>query len=71
MFSFTENGAIATCAYYSLLKTAIENNLNPEKYLLYLFNEFGTKVNLNPLDYLPWSEKIQKAFNKSIKSPII
>ena len=71
MFSFTENGAITTCAYYSLLKTAIENNLNPEKYLLYLFNEFGTKVNLNPLDYLPWSEKIQKTFNKNIKSPII
>lgn len=71
MFSFTENGAIATCTYYSLLKTAIENNLNSEKYLLYLFNEFGTKVNLNPLDYLPWSEKIQKIFNKSIKSPII
>ena len=68
MFSFTENGAIATCAYYSLLKTAIENNLNPGKYL---FNEFGTKVNLNPLDYLPWSEEIQKTFNKNIKSPII
>jgi len=64
MFSFTENGAIVTCAYYSLLKTAIENNINPEDYLIYLFNEFGSKNNLNPIDYLPWSKNIQLMFSK-------
>lgn len=68
MFSFTENGAKVTCGYYSLLKTAIENNINPEAYLIYLFNEFGSKNNLNPQDYLPWSNNIKKLF--SIKPSI-
>ena len=68
MFNFDENSAKVTCGYYSLLKTAIENNINPEDYLIYLFNEFGSKNNLNPQDYLPWSNNIKKLF--SIKPSI-
>ncbi len=62
MFSFTEKGARTTCNYYSLMQTAIENNLNPEAYLEYLFNEFGLKTIKDVSPYLPWSEEMQKKF---------
>ncbi len=62
LFSFTEKGARTTCAYYSLLKTAIENGLNPEEYLEFLFTEFGSKVIKDITPYLPWSEEMQNKF---------
>ena len=62
LFSFTEKGAKTTCAYYSLLKTAIENGLNPEEYLEFLFTEFGSKAIKDITPYLPWSEEMQIKF---------
>ena len=62
MFAFTENGARTTCNYYSLMQTAIENNLNPAAYLEYLFNEFGLKVIKDVSPYLPWSKEMQEKF---------
>jgi transposase len=62
MFAFTENGAKATCNYYSLMQTAIENNLNSAPYLEYLFNEFGLKVIKDVSPYLPWSKEMQEKF---------
>lgn len=62
MFSFTEKGARTTCNYYSLVQTALENNLNPIPYLEYLFDEFGLNVIIDITPYLPWSEEMQKKF---------
>ena len=42
LFSFTEKGATTTCAYYSIMKTAIENGLESERYPEFLFTEFGS-----------------------------
>ena len=62
LFAFTENGARTTCNYYSLMQTAIENNLNPCPYLDYLFNEFGLKAIKDVSPYLPWSKEMQEKF---------
>lgn len=62
LFSFSENGARTTCNYYSLMQTAIENNLNPAAYLEFLFEEFGLKAIKDATPYLPWSEEMQKKF---------
>lgn len=62
LFSFTEKGARTTCAYYSLMKTAIENGLDPERYLEFLFTEFGSKPIKDASPYLPWSKEMQKKF---------
>ena len=62
LFSFTEKGATTTCAYYSIMKTAIENGLDSERYLEFLFTEFGSKPIKDVSPYLPWSEEMQKKF---------
>lgn len=42
LFSATENGAEISCMYFSLLISAIMNNLNPIKYLQYVFEDLST-----------------------------
>ena len=62
LFLFTKKGATTTCAYYSIMKTAIENGLDSERYLEFLFTEFGSKPIKDVSPYLPWSEEMQKKF---------
>ena len=62
MFSFTEKSARTTCNYYSLVQTALENNLKQIPYLEYLFDEFGLNVIKDITSYLSWSKKMQKEF---------
>ena len=52
LFSFTEKGATTTCSYYSIMKTAIENGLDSERYLEFLFTEFGSKPIKDAMPYL-------------------
>lgn len=56
LFSNTANGAGASTLIYSIMQTAIANNLIPQKYLEYVFTQiqFGSEIN----DLLPWSDKI-------------
>lgn len=44
------------------MKTAIENGLDSERYLEFLFTEFGSKPIKDVSPYLPWSEEMQKKF---------
>jgi hypothetical protein len=70
LFNQTPRGANASAILYSLVQTAIANNLEPFEYLQYLFTELpklGRHYEAEALDqFLPWNstEKI-KALNKA------
>ena len=61
LFSDTVRGAEASAIAYSIVETARANNLNPYKYLNFLFNELPTvltrDVNADLSPYLPWADK--------------
>ena len=64
LFSGSPKGAAARAAFYSLIETCKANEINPYKYLKYLF---GTLPNLDfqreakLLEaYLPWSPSVQE-----------
>ena len=61
LFSNTSKGAEVTCLLYSVVRTAVDNNLDPFKYLNYIFNTIGTYTNSKEFDiddYVPWSDKL-------------
>lgn len=63
LFSNTEDGAKITCQLYSILRTAIDNNLNPESYLNYLIDTLGNDQSIKDFtDFMPWSNKMQSMF---------
>ena len=43
---------------YSIVQTAIANNLKPEQYLRYVYEQIQLKNNLELENLLPWSEMI-------------
>lgn len=54
-------GAKVTCLLYSVVRTAIDNDLDPFKYLNYIFNTIGIYTNskeFNIDDFFPWSDKL-------------
>ena len=61
LFCFSESGAETTCKLYSLIMTALQNNIDPKKYLHLLISKFGISdlQNNDAKDYLPWSKIIQ------------
>lgn len=58
LFSNTENGAASSALIYSVIQTAIANQLKPMDYLEYIFEQIQLEKNLQIEDLLPWSEKI-------------
>jgi len=57
LFACTVDGAEASAIIYSIVQTAIENGLNPFKYLEYLFEQLPNSN--DPVDtFLPWNEKV-------------
>lgn len=68
LFCDTVDGANASMMVYSLLETAMANNLNPQKYLEYLLE---ARPNKNMFDeelenMAPWNPKVQeRCVNKS------
>lgn len=58
LFSNTQNGANASALIYSVIQTAIANNLKPLYYLEYVFEQIQMNDMLQVSDLLPWSEKI-------------
>lgn len=66
LFSDSVEGAIATAIIFSIINTATANNLDPYKYLEYIFRQLPnldfTKDNSVLDEYLPWSEKMQLEF---------
>lgn len=65
LFSGSPMGAAASAAVYSIVETAKVNNLNPYKYLYFIFSELpGAPIGQYPElleDYLPWSPEVQAA----------
>jgi len=65
LFNQTPRGADASAILYSVVQTAIANNLEPFEYLSYLFTELpklGRHYDVEALDkFLPWnlSKKIK------------
>jgi len=58
LFSNAQNGANASALIYSVIQTAIANNLKPLYYLEYIFEQIQMNDMLKVSDLLPWSEKI-------------
>lgn len=62
LFSFTKNGAEITCGLYTLIRTAVENKINANKYLEYLLNTLGKNWTYDVEKLLPWSKEIKEKF---------
>lgn len=58
LFSNTPNGADASSIIYSVIQTAIANELKPLPYLKYVFEQIQLTENLPMEELLPWSDKI-------------
>ena len=56
LFSNTANGATSSTIIYSIIQTAIANDLIPQKYLEYVFTQI--QYDKDMATYLPWSEHI-------------
>ena len=70
LFCNTPGGAKSSAAVYSLIQTAIENGLNPQTYLKYIFKQIQLQHTLCMEQLLPWAEEIPvscKMFDKKSK----
>ena len=67
IFSNTANGATSSALIYSIVQTAIANNLKPEHYLRYVYEQIQLQKDLKLENLLPWSDKIPGEYkNKNI-----
>ena len=63
LFSNTDDGAKITCQLYSILRTAVDNNLNPESYLNHLIDILGNNQSIKDCtDFMSCSNKMQSIF---------
>ena len=64
LFSNSPKGAKASAIVYSLVETAKANNLDPERYLQYLFEQLPNTPDLKNKEtlnqYLPWTATVQE-----------
>ena len=58
LFANTPNGAAASSLIYSVIQTAIANDLKLLSYLEYVFEQIQLANDLQIENLLPWSEKI-------------
>ncbi|WP_278287219.1 transposase domain-containing protein [Cellulosilyticum ruminicola] len=58
MFSNTPNGARSSSIIYSIIQTAIANNLKPMYYLEYVFEQIQLNETPQISEILPWSVSI-------------
>ncbi|GAC1365209.1 MAG: IS66 family transposase [Acidobacteriaceae bacterium] len=64
LFSNAPTGADASATVYSIVETAKENGLNPQKYLEFLFEQLplvGTTADLTLDSLLPWTDAARSA----------
>lgn len=65
LFSASPKGAEASACVYSIIETCKANNIDPEKYLIYLFtrmpNEERLKGETVLEKYMPWNPAVQKS----------
>lgn len=67
LFCNTPGGAKSSAAVYSLLQTAVENELNPQAYMEYIFKQIQLQDELYVEKLLPWSEEIPKSCKMPVK----
>lgn len=64
LFSNSPKGAKASAIVYSLIETAKANDLDPERYLKYLFEKLPNTANFKDSEtldqYLPWATEPQE-----------
>lgn len=58
LFANTPNGASSSALIYSLIQTAIANNLKPLYYMEYIFEQIQKSNDLQLETLLPWSDSI-------------
>ncbi|MCL2530189.1 MAG: IS66 family transposase [Coriobacteriia bacterium] len=58
LFSNTPRGADASAAFFSIIETAKENNLNVYEYLKYLFDKLPNMTTSEIDSVVPWSESL-------------
>jgi hypothetical protein len=67
LFANTEKGADTSAILYSIVQTALYNNLNVYHYIDYLLSVISD-TNINQLnDLLPWSNKLPDYLKKPVK----
>ena len=65
LFSNTPNGASSSSIIYSIIQTALANNLKPMHYLHYVFEQIQLKKDLQVSELLPWSETIPEMYKNT------
>ena len=68
LFSNTPNGADSSALIYSVIQTALANNLKPLFYLEYVFEKIQMTKDLDYKELLPWSDNIPESC-KNNKTP--
>ena len=58
LFSNTPNGARSSALIYSIIQTALANDLKPFYYLEYVFEQLQLNKDVEVTQLLPWSEYI-------------
>ncbi|MGL5514458.1 MAG: transposase domain-containing protein, partial [Sporomusa sp.] len=61
LFCNTPAGAKSSGAIYSLIQTAMENGLNPQAYLEYVFKQIQQRNGIDVGKMLPWAEEIPES----------
>ena len=68
LFSGSPRGAKATCFFYSLIQTAIENDMNPYGYLKWVSDQAALmKGEIDGEKLLPWNVDKSKIMNMTFK----
>lgn len=62
LFSNTPNGASSSALIYSLIQTAIANDLKPLYYMKYIFEQIQKVNDLQLETLLPWSDSIPEIY---------
>lgn len=66
LFSNTPNGARSSALIYSIIKTAIANNLKPMNYLEYIFERIQENPEIDMKQFMPWSLNIPESCKNQI-----
>ena len=61
LFCKTPSGAKATATVFSLIETAKANDLDPFKYLVYIFEKLSQDEDYDLEQLMPWTESVVSA----------
>lgn len=67
LFCNTPGGAKLSTAIYRVIQTAMENGLNPQAYLVYVFKQIQQCSDIAVEKFLPWAEEIPVSCKMPVK----